>query len=331
MFTLMTWNLENLFRPAQADSSDVKQAYQLKLQLLGAVIAQHDPDMIALQEVGGLEPLSDLQAACSGNYPHAEVSLFPDDRGIRVAVLSKKAIVEREDLVDFPPGPACDINNLTAGGGTIPIVRMGRGALRVRVAHNGGTIDVIAAHLKSKLLTFPRPGGNSAFSTSDERERAQVAGIALMKRSAEAVTLRTRISDFLKGNKTNPLILAGDFNDVPEAQTSLILCGPPGSEIGTRGFDQTDAGDDQRLWNLTNAITDPARRFSRIHNGRGEMLDQIFVSEELLPVQANNKRKLPTVDSLIDFAQMPSIGDNPNERATAPSPDHAPVKAVFDV
>src|SRR5438477_12316570 len=47
-----------------------------------------------------------------------------------------------------------------------------------------------------------------------------------------------------------PLILAGDLNDTAQAATSQLLLGPPGSELGTRGFDQHDNGDPMRLWNL---------------------------------------------------------------------------------
>lgn len=327
MFTVLTWNVENLFRPKQTATAAERQNYQDKLALIAALINQEAPDVVALQEVGGLEPLSDLREA-SGGYPHMDISGFPDDRGIRVAILSKIPIIEREDIVDFPLGPALDINNLTATG-TIPITRMSRGALRVRVQHQG-TIDIVTVHLKSKLLTFPRVGGTS-FAPRDENERAQIAGIALMKRSAEAVTLRIRISDFLEGNFNNPLILLGDFNDVPEAQTSLVLCGPPGSEIGTGGFNRPDEGDGQRLFNLTNAIPDPARRYSRINNGRKEMLDQIFVSEELLPVQQNGQRSLPLVDSLVDFTQLPSVTNDPTVRIGDIAPDHAPVRVTFNI
>ena len=61
------------------------------------------------------------------------------------------------------------------------------------------------------------------------------------------------------------------------------------------------------------------------------MLGQIFVSEELMPMQANSQRLLPTVDSLIDFNQLPSVSDNPGDRAADLAPDHAPVKASFNV
>lgn len=59
---------------------------------------------------------------------------------------------------------------------------------------------------------------------------------------AEAVTLRVRANGLLEGGVGVPLLVLGDLNDVPEAQTSLILNGPPGSEIGTPDFGHPDRG-----------------------------------------------------------------------------------------
>jgi endonuclease/exonuclease/phosphatase family metal-dependent hydrolase len=331
-FKAMTWNVENLFRPAPGATQPDQQQYQRKLALLADVVNRLDPDIVALQEIGGEEPLHDFQQALGGTYPHRAVSAFPDRRGIRVAFLSKLAVDELADpdIVDFPPGPALDIHDLTETGGSTPITRMGRGALRIRVTKNDLTVDLITAHLKSKLLSFPRPGGSS-FTPRDEEERAQVAGIALMRRMAEAVTLRIRANTSLGGTARNPLLLLGDFNDVPEAQTSLILNGPTGSEIGTEGFNRADKGDDVRLFNLAPAIVQD-RRFSRVHRGRKELLDQILASEEFFPVEQNNRRRLPEVDSHIDFvSQLPSVGDNPLDRAREVAPDHAPVTANFNL
>jgi len=126
-------------------------------------------------------------------------------------------------------------------------------------------------------------------------------------------------------------LVMGDFNDVPEAQTSLIFTGPTGSEIGTRGFNRADAGDDARLFNLA-ALIPEERRYSRIHNGRPELLDQIFASEELFPRDANFNRIFPVVESLVDFAGvLASIADNPNLRLDVIPPDHAPVVAAFEL
>jgi endonuclease/exonuclease/phosphatase family metal-dependent hydrolase len=329
-FKAMTWNVENLFRPKPDAAEETKQQYRSKLELLADVIGQLDPDVMALQEVGGEDgekPLEDLQEALGGSYPHRAVSAFRDGRDIQVAFLSKHPVDEQEDTVNFPEGPALDIHDLDEAGNPKPIERMGRGALRVRVTKDGLTVDLITAHLKSKLLTFP--GGR--FSPRNEGERAQVAGIALMRRMAEAVTLRIWVNELLGGEDRTPLLLLGDLNDVPEAQTSLILNGPPGSEIGTRGFNIPDKGDAARLFNL--APTIPASdRVSRRHRGRGELIDQILASVEFFPVGDDRRRQLPQFASHIDVADgLPSVGENPVEREKAVAPDHAPVTATFDL
>lgn len=76
------------------------------------------------------------------------------------------------------------------------------------------------------------------------------------------------------------------------------------------------------------------RRFSRVHRGRGELLDQIFASEELFPA-VDNHRRTPTVKSLVDFrennALIASVTDNPGERVGEAAPDHAPVVAQFEL
>jgi endonuclease/exonuclease/phosphatase family metal-dependent hydrolase len=334
IFRAMTWNVENLFRPKPDAEEEAKQRYRNKLELLADVIKRLDPDVVALQEIGGEngeEPLADLQQALGGTHPHRALSAFRDGRDIQVAFLSKHAVDEREDVVDFPEGPALDIHDLDEASNPKPIERMGRGALRVRVTKDDLTVDLITAHLKSKLLTFP--GGR--FFPRNEEERAQVAGIALMRRMAEAVTLRIWVNELLGRADRTPLLLLGDLNDVPEAQTSLILNGPPGSEIGTLGFDRPDKGDAVRLFNLAPAFppeVPPEKRVSRIHEGRGELIDQILASVELFPVGDDNRRQLPEFVSHIDVAGgLPSVGENPVERENDIASDHAPVTVNFDI
>lgn len=329
-FKAMTWNVENLFRPQQDTTEEEKQRYQDKLGLLAGVIDGLSPDVVALQEVGGEGVLEDLQGALDGAYPHRELSAFPDGRGIRVAFLSMHAVEEREDAVEFPEGPALDINDITATGEAKPVERMGRGALRVRVAKEGLVVDLITVHLKSKLLSFPRPWGTS-FTPRDEGERAQVAGIALMRRTAEAVTSRMWANELLGREEAVPLMVLGDLNDVEGAQTSLILNGPQGSQIGTLGFNRPDKGDAVRLFNLAPLIEEE-RRYSRIEAGRKELLDQILASADFFPVGGDGRRRLPEVDSHVDFREgLPSVGNNPGEREEDAAPDHAPVVASFEV
>lgn len=244
--------------------------------------------------------------------------------------MSKHRITKKQNFVNFSAGVGQLIFSLDGYGNARPVTRLGRGALYVSFKKEGRTFHAVVAHLKSKLLTYPRSSGNSAFSPRNEFERTNAAAIALHRRTAEAATLRLKVNQLLNDNNARPLILMGDFNDVPNAQTSLILNGPSGSTIGTRGFDTPDKGDDTRLFNLASLLPKD-RDFSRIHNGVGELLDQILVSEELLPRDSDTgKRQLPTVDSLVDFAgNLASISNNPNARQDKVAPDHSPVVATF--
>jgi endonuclease/exonuclease/phosphatase family metal-dependent hydrolase len=152
---------------------------------------------------------------------------------------------------------------------------MGRGAVAVTVTSDAGTpVRLITTHLKSKLLTFP--GGR--FTPHDEDERARYAAYALARRAAEAATLRAAVTQALGGQgDQRPVVLTGDLNDTVQAATSQLLQGPPGSEIGTRGFTQPDRGDPVRLWNLA-PLMPSGRDYSRINQGRQELIDHILVS-----------------------------------------------------
>lgn len=289
MLTTMTWNVENLFVPdAQAP--------------------QDEQDRIG-----------------AGYYPAAREGV-PDGRGIRVGILSRMPFQGQPvDIVDFSgPAPINAIMGLDNSGQPIAVTRMGRGALSVAVDAGGQTVYLITCHLKSKLLTFP--GGR--FSTTDEDLRAQVAAIALMRRSAEAAEVRRAANHLVTQYPDHGVVVMGDLNDSQHAATSQLLLGPPGSELGTIGFNRPDQGDAARLFNTAPLIAED-RRYSRRHRGVGELLDQILASEELFP-RDNGLRRLPGVDSHVDFADgLPSVSENPMTRLTEITPDHAPVTARF--
>ena len=157
---------------------------------------------------------------------------------------------------------------------------------------------MISVHLKSKLLTFP--GGR--FNPRDEDERARYAVYALHRRAAEAAGIRSYVTGLLDGQgQQRPVVVAGDLNDEAQAATTQILLGPPGSEIGTPGYDQPDAGDGARLWNLAALIPEP-ERYSRIYRGRRELIDHLLVSHAL-----RDSVTAVTTGQI----ELPSITDNP--------------------
>jgi endonuclease/exonuclease/phosphatase family metal-dependent hydrolase len=196
---------------------------------------------------------------------------------------------------------------------------MGRAALQVTVRANRRDVQLITAHLKSKLLTFP--GG---FSPTDEDQRARFAAYALYRRASEATTVGTHLDKLLAGQgQTRSVVLMGDMNDEPDAATTLILNGP-GSEIGSVGFDQPDQGDGDRMWNTAELIPE-ASRFTRPYRGRMELIDHIFVSHFLI-----TDTRTTDVETVVAAPGMPSIDDNPNARIGEPGSDHAAVVASFD-
>jgi endonuclease/exonuclease/phosphatase family metal-dependent hydrolase len=314
MFKVMTWNLENLFRPGSADGPTSDSVYQEKIAGLAATINAQAPDALSVQEVGDPDALSDVIDLLDGHW-HRRISHHPDHRHIRVAWLTKRPITDDVDVVAFSdhlqPVQVDDAGNT--------ISEMGRGAVAVTTTTaDGKPVRLITTHLKSKLLTFP---GNR-FSTNDEAERARYGTYALDRRAAEAATLRVWVKGALEEVGHPPLILTGDLNDTTQAATTQILFGPPGSEIKTHGFDQPDAGDKQRLWDLA-PLMPPGKDYSRINQGRKELIDHILVSVEVVkPTDAI------TVEAVID-QPLPSITSDPGPRRNKPSSDHAPVVATF--
>lgn len=178
-------------------------------------------------------------------------------------------------------------------------------------AVTGGSIDVISVHLKSKLLSFP--GGR--FSPRDEDERTRCAVYALHRRAAEAAGIRSYVTGLLTHDPGAAVVVAGDLNDEPGAATTQILHGPPGSEVGTGGFDRPDAGDSQRLWN-TAGLIEEFERWSRVYRGRRDLIDHVLVSHTLIGAVD----RVSTADT-----DPASIDDEPGTRRNAPASDHRPV------
>ena len=314
MFKVMTWNVENLFKPG-ASGPPTEAAYDAKLQGLAATINDEAPDALAVQEIGDPAALDDLVRRLQGAW-HSKVSTHPDQRHIRVAWLTRRAITEAEDILRFPD----HLRPVQVDDDGAALEVMGRGAVAITVMSDfGAPLRLVTAHLKSKLLTFP--GGR--FQPRDEDERARFAAYALYRRAAEAATLRVWVMAALAGAGENRrLILTGDLNDTEQAATTQLLLGPSGSEIHTGGFDHPDQGDHQRLWNLAPLMPE-GKNYSRIFEGRKELIDHILVSAALV-------KPLSSISvEAVNAPQLPSIGANPNARRAQPSSDHSPVVATF--
>ncbi|MEU0215315.1 endonuclease/exonuclease/phosphatase family protein [Streptomyces sp. NPDC006265] len=312
-----TWNLENLYRPGGPYGPHDEAGYGAKLAALAAAITELDPTLLGVQEVGDPEALKDLAGMLDDDW-HVALSEHADSRGIRVGFLSRTPMTVVADTRAFPaelrPVQADD-SGLTAG-------QAGRGVLAVEVEGVDGPLRVAVCHLKSKLLSYP----DGRFQPRDEGERARYGAYALYRRTAEATALRALADELLAGDgRARDVAVLGDLNDEVQAATTQILLGPPGSEIGTPGYDRPDRGDATRLWDVAPLIP-PGQRWSRVNSGRRELIDHVLLSHRLVHRATQAGTGLPGEGP----PGLPSVGPDPSKRRDEPGSDHAPVWVRVD-
>ncbi|MFI6872037.1 endonuclease/exonuclease/phosphatase family protein [Streptomyces sp. NPDC050400] len=310
-----TWNLENLYRPGGPYGPRDKAAYEAKLASLAATVNQLRPTLLGVQEVGDPAALDDLVQLLDGRYT-ATLSESPDERGIRVGFLGDVAVRVVADTTAFPE----DVRPVQVDDSGRTTGRVGRGVLAVNFSTRATWLTAAVCHLKSKLLGYPR----GRFVPRDEGERARYAAYALQRRAAEAAAVRA-LADILIGadGRRERVVVLGDFNDEVHAATTQILQGPPGSEIGTPGFDRPDQGDAKRLWNVAPLIPEE-QRYSRVSAGRRELIDHVFVTHELVGRVARAGTGVPR-EAGAELHPLPTVGEDPEVRRDAPGSDHAPV------
>ncbi|MCW3815742.1 endonuclease/exonuclease/phosphatase family protein [Micromonospora sp. DR5-3] len=308
--TVMTWNVENLFPAGHKYGPPDRETYDVKIAYLATTIRGLNPDVVALQEVGDPRCAQDLARAVGDGWQVQLADPAAGNHPIRVGVLSPHPVTVEDQVVKLPDAglPAVpDVDGKT-------LKRMGRGALQVHVDVGGG-LRLLTCHLKSKLLTYP----DDRRYPKNEDERARGAGYALLRRAAEAVAVRVQVNKVMTASATNgepgiPTVLCGDLNDGPDAVTTTLLSGPSDGDIN-----RPDKGDPVRLYNLA-PLLPTGRAYSRIYQGRGELIDHILVSRDL-------RLRVASVDSLVD--DIGSITESTDTRRPATVPDHAPVIARF--
>lgn len=308
--TVATWNVQNLAEPNGVNAA----AFRQKLRFIAKTLSAVDADVIALQEIMDGEVAARIATALNdltSTGAYSAVNGLPDSRLNRVAFLSRVPLVvaETESLNAWRLTPGESVMRLERVQGeivTVPEPTLPRPPLRVRVRlADDTTVDVINVHLKSKLLTYPGGG----FSTQDESLRALATSLALKRRTAEALSVRARVTELLA--ECQRVVVLGDFNDGPNATTTQLLCG--------------EGAETQRLHNLTELI--PAEvRWSRQSDTTRDMVDQILASDGLIPRQQDNGAAT-AVAVLND--DVPSILGGRARSNPRGAPDHALVYATF--
>jgi hypothetical protein len=116
------------------------------------------------------------QAKLNHKLPHATTG-DPDDRRIRVAILSAHPLANITKIRPFPPGVrAVQTKDKVFDDPNTPVDEsvtgeMGRGSLAAAIQVNGTPVTVVTAHFKSKLINYARKQGvvgGSRFAPNDE-------------------------------------------------------------------------------------------------------------------------------------------------------------------
>src|SRR5262245_33209858 len=129
-FTIMTWNLENLFPVGHAFGPTSQEVFDQKLGNIAQTILNIAPDVLAVQEVGDPAPFLELQQRLGGFFPHARLAEhFESPHPIRVGLLSRLPLANIVELFDFPKDALLKIKDARGH-----IIRdMNRGALKAEV------------------------------------------------------------------------------------------------------------------------------------------------------------------------------------------------------
>jgi predicted extracellular nuclease len=172
---------------------------------------------------------------------------------------------------------------------------------------------VINVHLKSKIPT-DIPGqkiDNYTWRSADAW--AEGSFLSSMKRMSQALEVRRLVDQILDAVPNAQIVVAGDFNAAPDEVPVMAI---RGDVENTGNADLVG----RVLVPIEHTIPAPAR-YTLYHQGRGEMLDHMLISQNLL---AHYRGSEIHNEILHDESAAFAIDRK------YPESDHAPVVATFD-
>ena len=248
-----SWNVENLFDPADNPESEgddgytpqgwaewSQKRYQLKLEHLAEVIADIKPDVLFLAEVENRKVLIDLSAVLATNFNFSLPEIMhregEDFRGIDVAMMSKFKPVSKMWF--------------TAEQGQRDVI-----ACRFNV--NEKELTVIGNHWKSKL-------GKKEVSDAI--------------RNNQAKSVRDFIDRELAYNPSAAIVVAGDFNS--DINTSFLT---KSAGFSTDLNELKNDKNSRKLYNLAAGLAEKDRKtYYYVRGKTWNSLDSISVTRGML-------------------------------------------------
>jgi endonuclease/exonuclease/phosphatase family metal-dependent hydrolase len=301
---IATFNLKDFFLPR----TDAERAtVEAKVANIAENLRRANADVVALQEVGSPELLDRLVGNEAKDLGYASPLLgTADKRGIRVAILSRLPVlwsqVHAPKVLPFPRFLEGDVDPFD---GRIPLRR---GIVHARIdAGDGGEIDVMTAHFKSKLGVVLKTKDGVEIVDPTHRGRAEASVRSLVQRAAEALFVRGLVDDVIKASPDHLIAVLGDLNDGPDSVPVGIVRGTPDGGAGW-------------LQHAHERVA-PERRYSTFHGGGPSLIDHILVSEPL-------HRRLS--GCAIQNEALRDHGPHVDDTPLTEDSDHALVVASFD-
>jgi endonuclease/exonuclease/phosphatase family metal-dependent hydrolase len=178
---------------------------------------------------------------------------------------------------------------------------------------NGTRLHVINVHLKSKIPTNIPGQKIDAYSWRSADAWAEGSFISSMKRMSQALEVRRLVDQILDADPNAQIAVAGDFNAAPDEVPVMAIRG----DVENTGNPDLVG---RVLVPIEHTIPAPAR-YTLYHPGRGEMLDHMLISRNLL---AHYRGSEIHNEILHDESAAFAIDRK------YPESDHAPVVATFD-
>ena len=262
-FRIATYNVENYLDQPTASRTQIKSA-EAKAKVRETICALN-PDVLALEEMGGTNALLELRASLKADgqdFPFWE-HVQSYDTNIHVAVLSKFPIVARHPHT----------NELFLLDGKRFQVKRGFAEVEIQAATNY-TFTLLAAHLKSKLIT----------PDTDAAE----------ERLGEAKIVRGIIDGRLAKNPVSKIIVLGDFNDEKDSAALKEILGRGKAKL----FDTRPAERNGGQTSADNFYHEPRNSAWTYFYGRNDTyarIDYILLSPAMKPNWRAEDTYIPTI------------------------------------
>ncbi len=315
-------NLANAGRMFYANQEPYSNRdFERKIDWLGGRIAALNADVLAVQEIWDEAALKAAVHHSQLRYSTITAPGAENDATHNgavntpcVGIVTRLEVENLQSFKQFPDGVRVEVPEL--GSYTTFERAPLMASLRMK---NGQRVHVLTAHLKSKRPKFLQDAlGQATEDRDDDKIAARATLRSLIIRGAEAVALRCIVVDVLQRTR-EPLIVLGDFNDGPHSVTSQIIA-------ATNEVAYDKGARDTALFNAYEVQGEMALKrdvaYSHVHQGSPETLDQIFVSEELLPSSRF---------SIGDVRRVDYFNDHLQEGRDRSRSDHGFVRAIFRI